>query len=29
MDHTRAVIEMPDAYEPRLVRYFTGTLGSP
>ncbi len=29
MDHTRAVIEMPDAYEPRLVDFFTGTLGSP
>jgi fermentation-respiration switch protein FrsA (DUF1100 family) len=29
MDHTRAVIEMPDAYEARLVDFFTGTLGSP
>ena len=28
-DHTRAVIEQPDAYEPRLVDFFTGTLGPP
>jgi uncharacterized protein len=27
--HTRAVIEERDAYEPRLVRFFTETLGAP
>ena len=26
-DHTRAVIEQPDAYEPRLVDFFTGDPG--
>ncbi len=29
MEHTRAVIEERVAYEPRLVDYFTGALGTP
>jgi uncharacterized protein len=29
VEHTRAVIEHPEAYEPRLVEFFTGTLGAP
>jgi uncharacterized protein len=27
--HTRAVVDQRDAYEPRLVRFFTGALGAP
>lgn len=29
VDHTRAVIEQPAAYEPRLVSFFTTALGAP
>lgn len=29
MDHTRAVIEQREAYEPRLVRFFSDALGAP
>lgn len=29
VDHTRAVIEQPAAYEPKLVAFFTTALGAP